>query len=53
MNKQRPRIMISAVVLIGMWLAAMGMGIRVLVSENLVKPSHTYIVEGYRDLRAG
>lgn len=53
MNKQRPRIMIVAAVLIGMWLAAMATGIRVLVSENLVKPGQTYIVEGYGDLGAG
>jgi hypothetical protein len=53
MSKRVFWVMIAAVLLIGMWLATMAMGIRILVSENLIKPGQTYIVEGYGDLGAG
>jgi len=45
--------MIVTALLVMVWLAAMAAGIRVLVSENLIKPGQTYIVEGYGDLGAG
>lgn len=52
MSKRVSRLMIAAALLVGVWLAAMAMGARVLVSEKLIKPGQSYVVEGYGDLGA-
>jgi hypothetical protein len=46
------RIMIVMTLLVIAWLAAMALGVRILVSEKLVKPGQSYAVESYGDLGA-
>ncbi|WP_460565411.1 hypothetical protein [Hydrogenophaga aquatica] len=47
------RIVAVIVLLLAGWLIYMGLGLRVLVSERLVIPGQSYIVEDYGDLGAG
>ena len=46
------RIVAVAVLLFVGWLAFMGFGVRLLVSERLVIPGQSYTVEDYGDLGA-
>gem|GEM_PF-1881328 len=52
MSRERTYIVIVAALVVLGWLTVIASGARILVSEKLIKPGQSYIVEGYGDLGA-